>query len=117
MTYDPTNVFARILEKEIPAEILHEDDLCVAFRDNNPQAPVHLLVIPKRPIARLADAAPADREVLGHLLLTAAELARAQGLEDDGFRLVVNNGEGAGQTVFHLHVHVLGGRPFAWPPG
>ncbi|MCR9244704.1 MAG: histidine triad nucleotide-binding protein [bacterium] len=117
MSYDSTNVFARILRKEIPAELLHEDEHCVAFRDVSPQAPHHLLVIPRRPISRLADAKPEDREVLGHLLLTAAELARSQGFADDGYRLVINNGEGGGQTVFHLHVHVLGGREFAWPPG
>ena len=117
LTYDPTNVFARILRKEIPAELLHEDEFCVAFRDANPQAPVHLLVIPKRPIAGVAAATPADREVLGHLMVTAADLARAQGFADGGYRLVVNNGAGAGQTVFHLHVHVLAGRSFAWPPG
>ncbi|MCA8951459.1 MAG: histidine triad nucleotide-binding protein [Planctomycetes bacterium] len=117
MTYDPTNVFARILAKEIPAEILHEDDRCLAFRDVSPQAPVHLLVIPKRPIARLADAQRDDRDMLGHLLVTAAELARSQGFAEDGFRIVVNSGERAGQSVFHLHVHVLAGRDMAWPPG
>ena len=117
LTYDPTNVFARILQQEIPAEILHEDEHCVAFRDASPQAPVHILIIPRRPIGKLADAGPDDQAALGHLLLTAAELARGQGFADDGYRVVINNGAGAGQTVFHLHVHVLAGRPFAWPPG
>jgi histidine triad (HIT) family protein len=117
LSYDPTNVFARILRREIPADILHEDEHCIAFRDVNPQAPVHLLVIPKRPIGKLGDAAPADRDVLGHLLLTAGELARAQGFADDGYRVVINHGRGAGQTVFHLHVHVLAGRALDWPPG
>jgi histidine triad (HIT) family protein len=117
LPYDSTNVFARILAKEIPAELLHEDELCVAFRDVAPKAPVHLLVIPKRPIVNLDSATLADRDVLGHLMLTAAELARQQGFAEDGYRLVVNNGAGAGQSVFHLHVHVLAGRSFAWPPG
>ena len=117
MTYDPNNVFARILKKEIPAELLYEDEHCIAFRDVNPQAPEHLLVIPKRPIETLAAAAPGDKEVLGHLLLTAAALARELGFAEDGYRVVVNNGKGGGQAVFHLHVHVLAGRPFAWPPG
>jgi histidine triad (HIT) family protein len=117
LSYDPTNVFARILRREIPAQILHEDEHCVAFRDVAPQAPLHFLVIPKRPLARLADATPADATVLGHLLLTAAAVARQQGFADAGFRTVVNNGAGAGQSVFHLHLHVLAGRPLAWPPG
>jgi len=116
LTYDPTNVFARILRREIPAQVLHEDEHCLAFRDVAPQAPLHFLVVPKRPIARLADAAPADGAVLGHLLLTAASVAKAQGF-GDAFRMVVNNGAGAGQSVFHLHVHVLAGRSLAWPPG
>jgi len=117
LPYDPTNVFARILRREIPAQILHEDEHCLAFRDVAPQAPLHFLVIPKAPVARLADASASDAPLLGHLLVTAAAVARQQGLADDSFRLVVNNGEGAGQTVFHLHVHVLAGRPLAWPPG
>jgi len=117
LTYDPTNVFARILRKEIPAQLLHEDEHCIAFRDAAPQAPAHFLVIPRRPIARLADAGPGDTALLGHLLQTAAALARRLGLADGGFRVVVNSGAGAGQSVFHLHVHVLGGRDFGWPPG
>lgn len=117
MTYDPQNVFARILRREIPAQILHEDDQCLAFRDVAPQAPLHVLVIPKRPIARLADATPADAALLGHLLVTAAAVAKQQGAEDGTFRTVINSGAGAGQSVFHLHVHVLAGRPLAWPPG
>lgn len=117
MPYDPTNVFARVLRREIPAQILHEDEHCVAFRDVAPQAPLHFLVIPRRPIRTLAEAGSADAEVLGHMLLTAAEVARQQGFAADGFRVVVNNGAGAGQTVFHLHLHVLAGRPLAWPPG
>jgi len=117
LSYDPSNVFARILRREIPAQVLHEDEHCLAFRDAAPQAPVHFLVIPKRAIRTLADAAGADAALLGHLMLTAAAVARQQGLADGAFRVVVNNGGGAGQTVFHLHLHVLAGRPLAWPPG
>ena len=116
MTYDPTNVFARILRREIPAQVLHEDDRCVAFRDVAPQAPLHFLVVPKQPLRMLADANTGDGSVLGHLLLTAAAVAKQQGF-GDAFRLVVNNGAAAGQSVFHLHVHVLAGRPLTWPPG
>ncbi len=117
MSYDQQNVFARILRREIPAEILHEDDQCLAFRDVAPQAPTHFLVIPKAEIARLADAGEADRARLGHLLWIAAKVARQLGVGEDGFRVVINNGRGAGQSVFHLHVHVLAGRPLGWPPG
>ena len=115
LPYDPSNVFARILRREIPAQLLHEDEHCVAFRDVNPQAPLHFLVIPKRPVARLGDATPADATLLGHLLLTAAAVARNLGHPEH--RVVINNGAGAGQTVFHLHVHVLAGRQLDWPPG
>ena len=117
MNYDDNNVFARILRREIPARLLHEDHLCVAFADVAPQAPVHFLVIPKRAIARLADADESDKAVLGHLLWAAAEVAKKLGVANDGFRVVVNNGANAGQSVFHLHVHVLAGRALAWPPG
>ncbi len=117
MTYDSSNVFARILRGEIPAQVLHEDERCLAFRDVMPMAPTHFLVIPKHPVARLIDATPADAELLGHLLLVAGRVAGQLGVADDGFRVVVNNGAGAGQTVFHLHVHVLAGRPLGWPPG
>ncbi len=117
MPYDPSNVFARILRREIPAQILHEDETCLAFRDAAPQAPVHFLVIPKRAVRTLAEAAVADAGLLGHLMLTAAAVAKQQGVAGDGFRVVVNNGSGAGQTVFHLHLHVLAGRPLLWPPG
>jgi histidine triad (HIT) family protein len=115
--YDQQNVFARILRGEIPAAVVHEDDRCLAFRDVNPVAPVHVLVIPKRPIARIADAAAGDEPLLGHLLRVAARVAEGEGLGESGFRLVVNNGAGAGQSVFHLHVHVIGGRVLEWPPG
>lgn len=108
-------LFSRIIDKEIPAAILFEDELCIAFKDIHPQAPVHFLVVPRKPIPRLSEAASVDHAVLGHLMLKAAQVARAQGLED--FRVVINSGESAGQTVFHLHLHVLGGRSLHWPPG
>ncbi len=117
MAYDPSNVFARILRGEIPTQVLHEDEHCVAFRDNAPQAPTHFLVIPKRAIATLSDATAEDAPLLGHLLLTAARIAKQLGVAEGGTRVVINNGAGAGQSVFHLHVHVLGGRPLSWPPG
>ena len=110
------SIFGKIIRREIPADIVYEDELCLAFRDVNPQAPTHILVVPKTAYARLVDVPASEQLLLGHLLLKAAEIARMEGL-DEGFRLVVNNGAGAGQTVFHLHVHILGGRIFHWPPG
>jgi histidine triad (HIT) family protein len=109
-------IFSRIIRREIPARIEHEDDLCLAFHDVAPQAPVHLLVIPKQPIPSLADVTAADEPLLGHLVAVASHLARKLGL-DDGYRLVVNTGRDGGQTVHHLHVHLLGGRGLGWPPG
>lgn len=109
-------IFSKIINREIPADIVYEDDLCLAFRDINPQAPVHILVIPKQTIEKIADATTADQSVLGHLLLKAGDIAREQGY-GDAFRLVVNNGAKAGQDVFHLHIHILAGREFNWPPG
>jgi histidine triad (HIT) family protein len=111
------NIFERIIAREIPAEIVYEDDLVVAFRDNNPQAPVHLLIVPRQNIPRLAEAKPEDHKVLGHLLLKAAEVAEKAGLKKTGYRLVINNGADAGESVPHLHCHILGGRNMAWPPG
>jgi histidine triad (HIT) family protein len=111
-----STLFSRIIAHEIPADIVYEDDLCLAFRDINPQAPTHVLVIPKKEIPRLADAKDEDQALLGHLLLAASEVARQLGVED-AYRLVINNGAGAGQSVFHLHLHVLAGRPMRWPPG
>ncbi len=108
-------IFGKIARGEIEAEIVYEDDRALAFRDVNPQAPTHLLVIPRQPIDRLAAATDDDEALLGHLMLVAKRVAADAGLED--FRLVVNNGAGAGQTVFHLHLHILGGRPLSWPPG
>ncbi len=108
-------LFERIIAREVPARIVYEDAWCVAFHDIQPQAPTHLLCVPRLPLAKVSDAGPEHAELLGRLLLGASAAARAEGLE--GFRLVVNNGESAGQTVFHLHVHVLGGRRMTWPPG
>ncbi len=109
-------LFSKIIQREIPADIVYEDEQCLAFRDVNPQAPMHILVVPKKPIAMVADAVDEDETLLGHLLTTASKIAKQEGF-GDAFRLVVNNGANAGQTVFHLHVHILGGRSFAWPPG
>lgn len=108
-------IFGKILRGEIPADKVFEDDRCIAFRDGQPQAPVHLLVIPREHLISLAQADQSQESLLGHLLLVAARVAREAGLND--WRTVINTGAGAGQTVFHLHVHVLGGRPMQWPPG
>ncbi len=110
------SIFQRIIDREIPADIVYEDGLCLAFRDVNPQAPVHLLVIPKQAIEGLDRAAAADQALLGHLMLVVAELARTQQLEQ-GYRVVTNSGEWGGQSVRHLHFHLLGGRAMTWPPG
>lgn len=104
-----STIFKKIIDKEIPADIVYEDDLCLAFRDIHPQAPTHLLVIPKKEIPSLAQASEADKVLLGHILLKATEIARAAGLEGDGYRLLTNIGKNAGQLVFHLHFHILGG--------
>lgn len=109
-------LFEKIAAREIPAGIVYEDDQVLAFRDINPQAPVHVLIVPKRPIPRVAEAGPGDQAVLGHLLLKAAEVAKQLGLAN-GYRLVINNGPDGGETVPHLHCHILGGRHLAWPPG
>ena len=110
-----STIFQKIIDKEIPADIVYEDEEALAFRDIQPQAPTHVLVIPRKPIANVAAMDAGDKELLGHLLWVAGEVARQEGLED--YRLVTNNGEGAGQSVFHLHVHLLGGRELGWPPG
>ncbi|MGK0289739.1 MAG: histidine triad (HIT) family protein [bacterium] len=109
-------IFSKIIRREIPADIVYEDEQCLAFRDITPKAPVHILVIPKKEIPMLVDAQEEDQAVLGHLLLVAGKIAKEENI-GDAFRLVVNNGEKVGQTVFHLHVHILGGRDFSWPPG
>ena len=109
-------IFSKIIKKEIPADIVYEDDLALAFRDVKPQAPVHILVIPKQAIAKISDAEIQDQTLLGHLLLVCGKVAKEQGLEN-GFRLVINNGDDGGQTVYHLHIHILGKRFMQWPPG
>ena len=110
-------LFEKINAREIPAQIVFEDDQVLAIRDVNPQAPVHLLIFPKRPVPRIAEAAPGDDQLLGHLLLKAAEVAGLAGLKKGGYRLVINNGADGGETVPHLHCHILGGRQLGWPPG
>jgi histidine triad (HIT) family protein len=111
------SIFSKIIAREIPAQIVYEDESCLAFRDIDAKAPVHILVIPKKEIPRLALAATADEPLLGHLLSVAAQVAEKEGLHDSGFRVVINNGAHGGETVPHLHVHVLGGRQMQWPPG
>lgn len=110
-------LFCRIISGEVPGEFVHQDDRAVVIRDLNPQAPTHLLVIPRDHLESLDDASQKDEALLGHLLRVAARVANSAGLAEDGYRTVINNGAGAGQSVFHLHVHVLGGRPMNWPPG
>lgn len=105
-------IFSKIIDGEIPADKIYEDELCIAINDINPQAPVHVLVIPKKPIPMLVDATADDQQLLGHLLLAAGKVARQLGV-DEAFRLIVNNGAGAGQTVFHLHLHIIAGQEFA----
>ncbi len=109
-------LFSKIIDRKIPADIVYEDDLCLAFKDIHPQAPIHILIIPKRPIAKIVEATTADQQLLGHLMLTAGRIATDMGVSD-AYRLVVNNGADAGQSVFHLHIHLLAGRSFNWPPG
>jgi len=108
-------IFSKIINKEIPADIVYEDEKCIAFNDISPQAPTHILVIPRKEIPKLSESQEADRDLLGHLMLSATQIAKKLNLDD--YRLVINNGADAGQTVFHLHIHILAGRPFGWPPG
>lgn len=110
-------LFEKIIARQIPADIVYEDDKVLAFRDIKPGAPTHILVIPKKVIPRIAEAKPEDHQVLGHMLLKAAEIAAKAGLGSSGFRLVINNGPDAGESVPHLHLHILGGRSMSWPPG
>jgi histidine triad (HIT) family protein len=114
---DPNCIFCKIVAKKIPSKIVFEDDAVVAFEDSNPQAPVHTLVVPKRHIPEIHSMKEADRELVGHLFFTAKKIADEKGLDAQGYRLVINNGAGAGQTVFHIHLHILSGRHFHWPPG
>ncbi len=109
-------IFSKIIKREIPADIVYEDDACLAFKDINPQAPVHLLIIPKKAIATINDIEPEDREVVGQLFCIARQLAKEMGFADDGYRVVMNcNGHG-GQDVYHIHLHLLAGKPLGWPP-
>ncbi len=110
-------IFQKIIDREIPADIIFEDELAVAFHDVNPQAPIHVLVIPKKPLRGISAAEPDDASLMGHLMLTAAHIARSLGVDETGYRLVVNDGADGGQSVFHLHVHLLAGRQLTWPPG
>lgn len=110
-------IFGKIIRREIPANIVYEDDFCLAFTDINPQAPTHILVIPKKPIPKLSAADTEDKELLGHMLLTVKQVADQAGLAETGYRVVINTGDDGGQTVFHLHMHILGGRSLHWPPG
>lgn len=112
-----TTLFKKIIDREVPADIVYEDELCLAFRDINPQAPTHILLIPKKEIISMATVEEEDERVLGHLMLKASEIASDLGLAQNGYRLVVNTNENAGQSVFHLHIHILGGRKLTWPPG
>jgi histidine triad (HIT) family protein len=112
-----STIFSKIIAREIPARIAYEDDQCLAFHDVHPQAPVHILIIPKKEMARIAASTAGDEPLLGHLLYVAQSIAREQGLHETGFRLVINNGRHGGESVAHLHVHLLGGRSMGWPPG
>jgi histidine triad (HIT) family protein len=116
MSTNTETIFSKIIRKQIPADIVYEDDLVLAFKDINPQAPVHILLIPKKPIVNIEAAESEDQAILGHLLLTAKQVAQQAGLTN-GYRIVINNGVDGGQTVYHLHLHILGGRCLAWPPG
>lgn len=110
-------LFGKIIDGEIPADKLYEDEQVLAFRDINPQAPVHVLIIPKKPIATVNDLEPGDAAVVGKMFLVAKQIAADEGVDDDGYRLVMNCNENAGQSVFHIHLHLLAGRPLEWPPG
>lgn len=110
-------LFCKVLNGDIPADIVYESDSAIAFRDINPQAPTHVLVIPRKHVATINDLDEEDQEIVGSLYLAAKDIARAEGLSDEGYRVVMNCNEGAGQSVFHIHLHVLGGRALSWPPG
>ena len=110
-------LFEKIIARQIPAKIVYEDDLVLAFHDVDPKAPVHVLLVPKKPIARIGEATSADAALLGHLLLKASEVAALVGIKETGFRLVINQGRDGGESVPHLHIHILGGRHMKWPPG
>ena len=117
MVREQNCLFCKILEKTIPAKLVHEDDLAIAFEDINPQAPTHILIVPKEHIPDIHSMKQEDREKIGHLFFVAQSIAVKRGLERGGYRLVINNGRDAGQAVFHIHLHLLSGRTFSWPPG
>jgi histidine triad (HIT) family protein len=110
-------LFCKIINGDIPAKIAHTDDQCVAFHDVNPQAPTHVLIVPRKHVPSLNELTPAEAGIVGHLHLVAAKLAKQHGLQQDGYRTLFNTGKLAGQTVFHIHLHLVGGRPLGWPPG
>lgn len=110
-------IFEKVIAREIPAQIVHEDDLCICFHDISPEAPTHLLMVPKKHIPRVGEAVAEDKETLGHMLLMAQEVARKEGFLESGFRVVINNGSDGGESVPHLHMHILAGRKMTWPPG
>ena len=117
MSPDTNCIFCKIIAKKIPSKIVYEDEQVTAFEDVNPQAPVHMLVVPKKHISEIHNMTEKDKELVGHLFFTAKKIAEEKGLDTKGYRLVINNGAGAGQTVFHVHLHILSGRHFSWPPG
>jgi histidine triad (HIT) family protein len=117
MSHDQNCIFCKIAAKKIPAKVVHEDDLAIAFQDVNPQAPTHVLIVPKKHIPDIHSMTAADEALVGHLFLVAQRIADQGGLDKNGYRMVINNGAGAGQTVFHIHLHLLSGRRFGWPPG
>ncbi|NNF00842.1 MAG: histidine triad nucleotide-binding protein [Pyrinomonadaceae bacterium] len=114
---DENCIFCKIISGEIPSELIYKDDVCVAFNDISPQAPTHILVIPREHFASLNEAKDGHKEILGHLMLKTAAIAEEKGIADQGYRVVINTNENGGQTVFHLHIHLLGGRQFIFPPG
>ncbi len=112
-----STIFKKIIDKEIPADIVYEDERCLAFRDIDPKAPVHILIIPKKEIPSMAEVSESDKELLGHLLLTASQIAKDLGISESGYRLAINTNNEGGQEVYHLHIHLMGGRQMTWPPG
>ena len=110
-------IFSQIIDKKKPAEIIFEDEEVIAFKDINPQAPVHVLIVPRKPIPKLTDAEESDTAILGKMVMVAKQIAKDFGLDEDGFRLLLNEGKNGGQTIYHLHFHLLGGRRLMWPPG
>lgn len=117
MRHDPECIFCKIVEKKMPANIVYEDEHSIAFEDNNPQAPTHVLIVPKKHIRDIHSIKHEERELIGHLFFVAKMLGEKRGLDTNGYRLVINNGRDAGQAVFHIHLHLLSGRRFSWPPG